>query len=321
MGSPKVEFPGGAAGVLALPVSPRNRLSADLAHNYQASPFTTGGTADDPDFWSGKCLSYDDPATSTFWPRPSADQPVDESTEYSASWKFKALDWSKITSVRLSIQWLDSGSSSLGTVNGPVITGPTETTVLELTATSPAGAVEARIYGTVIASAAVEWRMGEMMFCEGDDPTFRPSWNVVGNLRMAARYHPDAAIPPATVYLAYTISGYDGWQFYHATGGTLVARYGNGSSNRGESDPSMNPVAGETHTYEVHYNVTTGAVVWTLDGVDVGTDTCPTGPGTFPDRSPYVGNRIAGYLEWFRAYDDDLLVVDFDAQDCLEAVR
>lgn len=149
----------------------------------------------------------------------------------------------------------------------------------------------------------------------------RPAVSPVGDLRLEARYKPDSATPPATVYLLTNLDGATGFMLYHATSGVMVARYGDGASNRGESDPAMNPVAGEWHTYAVAYDVSAGVVTWELDGVDVATDYCAAAPGVPSAEAVNIGQRITGDLEHARVWEDGDLIVDFSAAQLLEAVN
>lgn len=280
MSDPRASFPSGSADrVRALG---RNLLDANTAHNLQASPFTSSGVADDEAYWSGKCLAYPVASASTVWPRPTDDQPATAGTEYAAEWLARVADpadWTKIVSLRISINWLAGGSSN-GISNGAVISSPTAETLLTVTGEAPAGTDEARIYVTLTTSDAVTVHFGNMSFRTGADSTFYPSWRVVGNLELEATIAPDLWVPTTSVmYLIEAWDGTAGFVFYLNKSGGLTCRFAKSGDTRTEG--STFEFAGlpnnEIHRVGVQYDTDSGLVNWLADGEVFNTDTCATG--------------------------------------------
>ncbi|GAG02708.1 unnamed protein product, partial [marine sediment metagenome] len=161
-----------------------NLMDADTAHTYQSrGTYTFGAIVNDSASWSGRMNSFDYPGAGTEFPTiltPVAS--MSAATEYSSTGLLKALDWSKVNSVQITIQWRDSAGSPISVTNGPVVSNPVSDQIMVVTGISPALTTEAAVYMTIVLNDAVTMRFSDNCIREGADATFTPSLDIVSTL-------------------------------------------------------------------------------------------------------------------------------------------
>ena len=124
--------------------------------------------------------------------------------------------------------------------------------------------------------------------------TFVPSLRIVGDLDIEAKLAADDYTPTADITIVDCLNSNDGYRLAITTGDLIELSYGNGSSDRTQTSTATGLSDGTAHVIRATVDVSTGAVVYYIDGVQHDTDTMTTGAGTVTDITDlYVGATSA----------------------------